>query len=200
MRNDAASHTSVVNAALAELGSTEELTSFQVDQSNSAHRARNLWSGILMALLARHPWNFAIHRVALNPSAIADGQYSWQLPDDCVRWLPDDDSRYLEREGEQLTGRARDALTIRYIRYVDDPRLWSPTFLRVMILHLAAAMAEGVTQSQAIKNALLERGEMELRAAKRVDGLETGARRRQGVTPRSDWLAARNRPYAWRGR
>lgn len=200
MRNDAASHTSVANAALAELGSTENLTSFALDQSSSAFRARALWQGILMAALARHPWNFAIRRATLNPGALVDGIRSWQLPQDCVRWLPDDAVATMEREGDTLVGRDRDALHIRYIAYVDDPALWSPGFVRVMTLQLAAAMAEGVTQSEGIKNALLERGEMEMRAARRVDGLETGARRRSGVTVRSDWLNARSRSYAWRGR
>ncbi len=200
MRNDAASHTSVANAALAELGSTENLTSFDLDQSSSAYRARALWKGILLALLARHTWNFAVRRATLNPGLLVDGVRAWQLPQDCIRWLPDDDVAALEREGDALVGRDRVALHIRYIAYVDDPALWSPGFVRVMTLHLAAAMAEGVTQSEGIKNSLLERGEMEIRAARRVDGLETGARRRSGVVARSDWLNARSRGYAYRER
>lgn len=197
------SHTSIVNAALAELGSTEKLVSFDTDTSASARRAQALWPGILRELLNLHPWNFALRRRMLNPGETFADLRHYQLPEDCVRWLPDDRNGCrgpIEREGNFLLARGDEPLPCRYIAMVDDPALWSPGFVRAMVLHLAAAMAEGVTQSESIKDRLLDRAMGSIRQAKRMDGLETGNTRRQGVTTRSDWLNSRSRAFAWRAR
>lgn len=197
------SHTSIVNAALAELGSTERLVSFDTDESSSARRARALWHGILRDLLYLHPWNFAIRRRMLNPGAAFDELRQYQLPEDCVRWLPDDRggrAGTVEREGDCLVARGSEPLSCRYIAMVNDPTLWSPGFVRAMVLRLAAAMAEGVTQSEGIKDRLLDQAVAAIKMAKRMDGLETGDTRRRGVVARSDWLNSRSRAFAWRGR
>lgn len=195
------SHTGIVNAALAELGSTEKITSFDDATSGVGRRARALWSDILRELLYQHPWNFAIRRATLNPHGDVPAYgvaRQFQLPVDCLRWLPEGDAtaRRVEREGDKLLTDA-DTLAIRYIAFLDDPSVWSPLFVRAMTLALAAAMAEGVTQSEGIKDRLAERAEMTLRKAKRADGLESGDRRRGQVQARSDWLTARQYGYTY---
>jgi hypothetical protein len=193
------SPTSILHAALAELGSTERPTSMDDPTNNSARRAHALWPGIVRQLLAQHPWNFAIARATLNVSGVAP-TFGWQrrfaLPADCLRWLPGDpahrSTERCEREGDTLVSNAT-AMTIRYIALVDDTTRWSPAFVQAAMLALAAAMAEGVTQSEGIKDRLLDRAAKAMRDAKRIDGLETGATQRGGSVTRSSWLRARSR-------
>lgn len=190
----------ILGAALAELGSTERPISLDDSSSTSAKRARSFWPAILRELLVRHPWNFAIKRRQLNRAG--DGtdfgfRSRYTLPEDCLRWLPPDpDARNAhrsEREGNALLSDAEGVLDCRYIALVDDTTQWSAGFAEAFTLMLAARMAEGVTQSEGIKDRLLERAREAIRNAKRVDGLETGSTQRGGVVVRSDWLMARGR-------
>ncbi len=193
--------TRIVNAALAELGSVTRITSID-DPTNIALAARTLWPDVLRELLALHPWNFALRRAPLNAAGAApEFGYlrKFQLPADCVRWLPHavgtPDYALCEREGDFLLSDAVAPLNIRYIAYVDTPAKWPPLFASAMTFRLAASMAEGVTQSEGIKDRLLDRAERAIGKAKRVDGLETGAQRRGRVAFSGGWLDRRNRPY-----
>ena len=130
-----ATQTSIVNQALAELGSTEIITSTDIDtSSNSAQRALQLWDGIVRDLIVSHPWNFAIRRVDLNEAggdALAFGyQRRFNLPNDCARWLPaaeaSRDWRRAEREGNQLLADCVAPFPCRYIAMIDDPAKWPP--------------------------------------------------------------------------
>ncbi|QNQ09249.1 hypothetical protein [Sphingomonas alpina] len=191
--------TRIVNGALAELGSTEKITSIDDPTSNSAKRAFAVWPEVLLDLLSRHPWNFALRRAELNVATATPAfgyERQFQLPSGCVRWLPaardDDDFEEAEREGNFLLTNA-DTLRIRYIALIDDVTVWPPAFVRAMTLMLAAAMAEGVTQSEGIKDRLAQRAEDQIAKAKRIDGLETGRTRRGRVSVQSSWLQSRNR-------
>lgn len=193
--------TRIVNAALAELGSTTRITSIE-DPGNVALTARTLWPDVLRELLSLHPWNFAIRRKALNAAGEApDFGYArkFQLPIDCVRWLPaaigSSDWHACEREGNFLLTDAVAPLNIRYIAYADEPAHWPPPFATAMTLRLAASMAETVTQAEGTKDRLLDRAEAALRKAKRVDGLETGPHRRNRKSFTGGWLDRRNRAY-----
>lgn len=199
--------TSILLGALAELGSTDRPTSIDDTTSGPAKRAKVLWNDIVRELLAAHPWNFAIQRKALNATGTAPEHgyaRAFQLPGDCVRWLPgaasDPDFALAEQEGNLLLSDATEPLNIRYVALNDDIARWPPGFVTAVKLSLAASLAEGVTQSEGIKDRLLQRAADALREGKRQDGLATGRRRRGGVVAQSNWLGARNRPYGWRGR
>lgn len=197
--------TGILHAALAELGSTERPISIDDTTSNTARRAKTLWNDLVREQLALHPWNFAIRRAQLNAAGAAP-THGWQrgflLPADCIRWLPyadtDSDWRAAEREGDYLLSDAAAPLPIRYIAAIDDVTRWSAPFVKLVTLQLAASLAEAVTQSESIKDRVLERAEAALRKAKRMDGLETGQRRRSAVVGRSDILRGRSRAYGWR--
>lgn len=199
--------TDIVNAALAELGSTTWLQSVTTSEHESAVRARALWGPMVRELIASHPWNFALKRRDLNESAEPPTfgyQRRFALPEDCVRWLPPGSTsreyRRAELEGRSILADCAAPFPCRYIAMVDDVGQWPPAFVEAVKLQLAAMMAEGVTQSQSIKDRLLDRAERQLSKAKRLDGLETGNRRRGGVIGRSDWLSARHRGRGWMGR
>lgn len=200
--------TDIVNAALAELGSTSRINSINDEQSNSARRAIAVWDMTLRLLLAEHPWNFAIKRASLNAlSAAPLSEYERQfaLPADLVRWLPaaqgDDDYFEGEVEGEVMLSDADAPLVLRYIAFVEDVSKWPASFVEAFKYKLAGSLAEGETSSQSLRDRMLDQYEYWMQKAKRRDGQATGKRRSQGrVTSRSDWLQARNRPYAGSGR
>jgi len=200
--------TDIVNAALAELGSTSRINSINDTQSNSARRALAIWDMTLRLMLAEHPWNFAIKRAKINALAaipLSEYQRQFSLPTDMVRWLPpaqgDDDYFEGEVEGEVMLSDAEAPLILRYIAYVDDVSKWPASFVEAFKYKLAGSMAEGETSSQSIRDRMEDRFEMWLSRAKRRDGQATGKRRGNNrVTVRSDWLTARRSPYAGTGR
>jgi hypothetical protein len=200
--------TDIVNAALAELGSTSRINSINDEQSNSARRANAVWNMTLRLLLAEHPWNFAIKRAKLNALAAAPlSKYERQfsLPADLVRWLPpaQGDIDYFEGEveGEVMLSDAEAPLVLRYIAFVEDVSKWPASFVEAFKYKLAASMAEGEASSQSLRDRMLDQYEYWMTKAKRRDGQATGKRRIHGrVTVRSDWLRARNSPYAGSGR
>lgn len=195
--------TGIVNAALARLGSTDRLTSIESGGSNSAYRAAVLWDDVRRALLARHPWNFAIARKRLN-AASPPPQFGYarrfKLPVDCLRWLPpgdraDRDWFEGEVEGGFILSNAAAPLPCRYIRDHDTVSEWPPMFVQAMTICLADWMCEGITQSVGINDRLIELADNAIRLAKRIDGLETGRKRAGGVVVRSEWLGSRRRSY-----
>ena len=198
------SQAEIVNAALAELGSTSRIVTL-ADQANPhARTAREVWDVVLDDLLDRHPWNFAIRRVVLNEAteAVSFGyDRAFRLPADCVRWLPPSrfghepgqSGRWFdgEREGDMILTNSDAPLECRYIARIDQPHLWFPAFQKAMVIGLAASMAEAVTQDESIKDRLQERFDRQIRIAKRRDGLESGPRRRHPIILQSDILTAR---------
>jgi hypothetical protein len=194
----------IINAALVRLGNNERITS--IDQgTNTAARFAAIWDLVRRALLNRHPWNFAISRAALNAAATAPA-FGWdrqfQLPQGCLRWLGpargEADYFEAEREGDYLLTDAEAPLNIRYIVDHDDVTRWSAGFVEAMTHTLAGWVAEGVTQSGRIAERADAIAAEAVRIAKRIDGLESTAPSRTSPVVRSDWLAARNRP--WTGR
>jgi hypothetical protein len=162
---------------------------------------------LLRLLLVQHPWNFAIRRALLNAHGGAPA-FGWnrqyQLPADCLRWLPpaegDQDWFAGECEGGFILTNAEAPLPCRYIGLACEVSKWSPGFAYAMEGYLAEALAEPVTQSESISARMEQRAEYWARQAKRIDGLETGRARRGNVTARSTWLAGRNRTRPQVGR
>lgn len=196
------SQTQIVNQALAEIGSTTRLNSLSDDQSETAQRAKAMFPLQLRDLLESHPWNFALRRAQLNEFAtppVHGWERAFQLPADCVRWLPPsrDEAAYFdgEQEGNLLLSNAEAPLLIRYISYVDDTSKWPGSFALTMVYRMAVVLVEGATGSKGTKDRMEEKSLYQLRMAKRRDGLATGQRQRGRVLVRSDLLAARNRAY-----
>lgn len=200
MASDATDQTALCNAVLAELGSTARISSIN-EGSNQANRFRAIWPLVVRYALALHPWNFAITRGLLNEAADKPA-FGWQrkfaLPPTCIRWLPpaigDADYYEGEREGDFILSNRAAPLPCRYIAYVGDVAGWSPGFVWLVKAMLAPILAEGITQSEGIASRMEELSDKLLVRAKRIDGLETGRRRRGGVVARSDWLSGRSRP------
>lgn len=202
-----ASQTDIVNAVLARIGSTERVNSIDEPGSNSARRIATQWDLARAYLTSLHPWNHAIRRAMLNASTELPAfgwQYQFRLPNDCLRWLPPahGDSDYFdgEREGGFILSNMPGPLPVRYIADINTVPDWSPGFVEALITCLAAWSALGVTEGLGISDRMGQAAELAVRKGKRMDGLETGQRRRGAVVGQSSWLSGRNRPFGWMGR
>lgn len=196
--------TGTINAALALLGSTARISNIN-DPGGPAQHAREHWDRLLRVMLADHPWNFAIARAELNEAAPAPQfgyAHAFTLPDDCARWLPPsvDDADWfagvLEGPDQILTDAAA-PLPVRYVSRAlgEQVARWPAWFEDAMVAAMAEALAEPITQSESVREAMGERARAKLAKAKRKDALESGGRRRISVDARSRWGAARSRPY-----
>lgn len=116
------------------------------------------------ALLAAHPWNFAITRITLSESATTPNHHydnAFQLPSDCLRVLEMDDEDYYEWEVENIDGVryiVTDATTckIKYISAVTNTALFSESFAQLLALRLAVSMAIPITRSKTLMAAMKE--------------------------------------------
>lgn len=110
------------------------------------------------AVLRRHPWNFAITRVAL-PALSEDPAFGWdyqyQLPNDCLRLLPltyqggfNTNPIKHAVEGRRILTDARPPLNVRYVRRVEDTREFDPLFTQLFAAELAVRGANWITGKQ----------------------------------------------------
>jgi hypothetical protein len=206
------SQTGIVNKALVMLGTARTITSLG-DATPLARTAAALWDPTRDEVLADHPWNFAIRRAALAVSAdyVPPNEYSYayELPGDCLRWLPWQEDHEDAFAGEEESGdngiryilsSATAPIYVRYIARVEDVARWSPGFVEAFAAKLARALAKPVTGQAAMIDRMEGLYQEALSGAKRQDGLATG-RRQRDASFRSNWLSARGRTFGgvrWR--
>lgn len=196
-----ASQTSMCNGALVHLGESGRIGSIN-DGSPLAKTFLAVWDQARDEVLVDHPWNFAVKREALAASAdfVPQGsQYAtaYELPRDCLRWLPwrqgHPDYFSGEQEGNFILSNA-DAPIARYIGQVENVLNWSVGFRTAMTAKLAAKTAKAITGQSRMVDKMEALYETELSKGKRQDGAATGERSRQ-LSAQSSWLGARNAPY-----
>lgn len=197
----APSQTRIVNRALTLLGTAQRIASI-TDGSALAKAALAVWDDDRDECLAEYPWKFAIGRAQIAADVTAPAfqyDFRYELPGDCLRWLPpapgDDDYFKGEQEGRFLLSSAEAPLNIRYIRRIEDLSQWSTGFITVIAHRLALDMCEAATGGlEGLSQRMLQRYETALDRAKRQDALATGDRTgRQEFT--SNWLRARGGFY-----
>jgi hypothetical protein len=199
----APSQIGIYNVAMAELGTIAHITSLT---DATASRANVLWDDLSQAMLEDYPWNFLIGRATLNATSdsmidanLDEYKYACRLPATCARWLPPapGEPNFFrgEREGQFLLLNVPPPVRIRFIRNDVPIAEWPRYFVRAMSAALAALLAEGITQSESIKNDMTDKAEVLLRRAKRLDANESGGQRRAPTTARSTWLQARTTPH-----
>lgn len=192
----APSKLSIGNRALVLLGKQERMQAID-DQTNVGRAIETCWDRVLGSTLASHPWNFAVWRAelaALAETPPFEYDFYYQLPADCVRWLPwPDDHQFAfdgEQEGDRLLTNAAAPIYIRYIRRVEDLSKWSEGALDELARRMAEELSEVVTAREEILDRMDASAEDASRKAKRQDGLATG-RRGRAATYRSNWLSSR---------
>lgn len=196
-----AGDTEMANVALGWLGTATRLSNIG-QPGPVAAAARDSLLIQVPAIMQQHPWNFAVTRQSIPSTvAIADevAEYAWsyQLPPDCLSWLPwrRGDVHYFaaEQEGDLLLSNSEGPVIVRYIRHVADRSKWSALFVTAVTAQLAFDLCEAVAASQSIRDRMSKRFDEAMADAKRADALATGRVDRPAPADLSSAVAAMGR-------
>lgn len=194
----AQSPTRICQRTLVLLGTAQRLSSLD-DGSVLAQAFRDIFDECRDELLAEHPWNFAVQRRLVAVSADYEGDDDWaygfELPANCLRWLPWAVDHVLGfegvREGRFILANEVGPLNVRYIERVEDAARWSPGYCEALAGKLAMWVAPAAAVQSDTSAARAEKiYETALSRGRRMDALENGDNDR-GPEFRSNWLGSR---------
>lgn len=187
----ATSDVGICSEALVSLGD-EPIADFN-ENSKSAQACSALYASARDDLIRRHTWNGFIKRAIgspdANPPAWGYAQ-RFPLPADCVRLLgvvilPDQSkpgaalgkpvyTTDYALEGGAVLCNAK-CIGFHYLYRNDNAAMWSPGFVRMMVLRMRWALAFPVTRDVAIEGAAASVFAAELKTYKTLDGAESPA-------------------------
>lgn len=161
----------LVNLALAKLGS-QSLASYPDTTSTAGRAVAVHWDIVRDSLQSRHRWNFCWTPATLAARDAGDFpppngySASYVLPTDCLRVLSVEeidsvvgDTDWREADGALYHRTATGDVCIEYIRRMESVGTWPPGFCMVFAYHLAAEIAETLTQSTSKRVELLKDAE-----------------------------------------
>lgn len=168
------SEVAICNSALAKVGAQRILS---LDDNNErAKLLKEQYEKIRDELLYSHPWNFATERASLAPSNVApkfDWDYQFPLASDVLRVYGTD---LPKTEPWTVEGRMfmcnYDTVQIKYIKQVTDVSKYTPGFVEVLALKIAADIAYSITQSATLASTLNDKYEKRLREVRSFDAQE----------------------------
>ena len=188
-----ASKVGICNSALIKLGASTIMS--LTDGSKNANLCNEQYARLRDDLLRSHPWNFAMKRAKLAQLATAPAfqfAYAYQLPADWLRTVSvhDNDAgagsaRY-RIEGRTILADVSE-IYLRYVGVVDDPNGMPISFQEAFAWRLAADLAQAVTQSTTVQEAMLQGLRPALATAKSIDAIEDFP----DSQPQSDWVTLR---------
>lgn len=189
----AATELEVANLALAALGA-RQITSLSGTEQE-AKACDQQFDRVRDSLLRSHPWNFATKRVELEAATDPDTEWdsAWDLPSDLVRVLrivgigedPANPVNDFAIEGRTLLLNGTEAPTLVYVCNSAAVTAWDSLFVDAMVYSLAAAIANRVTQNQALADSMLQKLEtLALPKAGNIDAKETSSRENAGSLAR----------------
>jgi len=185
----------VFNQALALLGGAQ-LSSVDSpwEQSELGILCVNNFPGVLDNALEANDWSFARGRkpLAEKPDSSPRRGYSrrYALPSDCLRPIKLTGGHNYVLEGQHLLTNAAPA-ELHYIRRVEDPRIWPPSFTAALAWGLAAILAMARTNDPQMQQVCLQRYNLALSEAMARD-----ANMQQPIEGPTDWERARFGPGA----
>lgn len=197
-----ASQISVYNLALTKLG--QDRVSSASENVESARVISSLWDLARDAVLARHPWRFAIVRDSLPAISTAPAfgfSSAYVLPEKCLRLVQVSESWvFYAAETEFYTiesapdGSGYRAiltdegapLSVRYVTRVENVGLWPALFCRAMAMQLALDAREKIAPNVNAQDIGAEY-ELSVRQAKQQNGIEMPPTR----PIESTWLSSR---------
>ena len=159
--------------ALVKLGA-QPISSFN-ENTAEAKVCAELYDSTLESLLASYPWRFALEKAVLSrlvTTPVADYQYAYQLPNDCVRVLSAGSGVKSQGLKYKIVGTTlhtnADQVTISYIARPDESD-FPPFFSNALIARLAAEFCLPLTESTNRTDYMYKRAEEEFKAAKLTD-------------------------------
>lgn len=194
-----ASAVDICNLALTRIGHSQ-ITSFS-ENSKAGDLCTLHYPIARDAVLRAHPWNFAIRRATLAPSATTPNHefdYYHVLPVGCLKvirtsWEADGYSD-TEYRIESVPGVGRCIATnesvvkIEYIAQITDPAQFDPLFVDVLAQRIAAELAMPLTDTQTAAKSMWDVYQAKLAEARTTDAME-GTPRDDSGTP--SWILAR---------
>ena len=183
----------ICNSALIKLGASTIMS--LTDGSKNANLCNEQYDKLRDDLLRTHPWNFAIRRAKLAQLSEVPAfgfAHAYQLPAEWLRTVTvhDNDAgagavRY-RIEGRRILADAPD-IWLRYVAAVDDPNEMPIAFREALAWRIAADLAQAVTQSSTVQEAMLQGFRPALATAKSIDAIEDYP----PEPPPSSWVIAR---------
>lgn len=169
----AVTQVSICNSALIKCGS---ITISSIGQNTREARLLNsVWDKVRDELLRSHPWNFAIKRATLSPTATTpdfEYDYEYDLPNDCIRILDEEysDTDYVIEGRKILSNEA--TLSFRYIYRNEDVDTWDSSFAETMAWRLAQEISYALAPNSALQDRLEAGFKRSMSEARNVDGSE----------------------------
>jgi hypothetical protein len=171
----------IANRALGRLGA--RAISSLSDTTAEAKACAAAYEHVRDEALRSHRWNFARKRATLTVLEDApefEWSYQYDLPADCLRVMEINESDVwalpsplFEIEGRRILTDSP-TLQLKYIAMVTDADLYDVLFVRVLVLSLAAEIAEKVTGSpQLVQQLLQEKESLTQGLARKIDANES---------------------------
>ncbi|UDQ99389.1 hypothetical protein AAEX28_04710 [Lentisphaerota bacterium WC36G] len=134
------SQVDICNKALLK-ASLSPITSFE-ENNKSARCCKSLYELTKQSLLASFPFNFATKNIALQAvdKTVLDYSNAFVLPTDYLHLQKTDADDYEVCGNEIHTNNG--SLSIKYTANIDNPNLFSASFIDVFVLHLAAEFSQ----------------------------------------------------------
>lgn len=165
----------ICNSAMIKVGAAL-ITAF-TDNTKEARLCNHQYPRVRDAILRSAPWSFATKRVALTAAVVTlefGDETVFQLPADCVKvWKLDDPTAKFKVEGRRLlTSDITDTLNLWYISNAATPADYDAAFQEAVACALAADLAYPLTQSDSLKQGLLQQTEFYINQARSYNSQE----------------------------
>lgn len=168
----------ICNRALQKLGASRIVS--LTDDTVSGRACNLAYEPVRDRELRRHPWNFAIARVSLASDVATPAYgytYSFTLPGDCLRVLPNDPNEGVYHTDYKVEGRkilVNDAgpIYVRYLQKITDTAQFDTLFSEALSCALAMEMCEELTQSNSKRQLAADEYKAIILEARRTNALE----------------------------
>jgi hypothetical protein len=169
----AVTQVSICNLALIRCGAAR-ISSISQD-TKTAVALNAIWDMSRDIVMAAHPWNFAIKRDTLAPTATTPEygyDYEYDLPSDCLRLLREEDSdvEYVVEDSKILSDESE--LIVSYIYRNENENSWSPGFANALAWYLVVQIGFTLTQQTKLVESAEKAYKLALAEARYVDASE----------------------------
>lgn len=164
------SKTDICNRALIKLGKAT-IRDINTDETPQGTLCKAVYVSMLDEVLRQAEWNFAVSRQALNKDASGSPLYEWSyryiLPTipPLVKIISVENNVPFKIEGNFLVSNA-DTIKLKYIGRIDDPNLYDPLFINVLVLRIAYEISFALTSQTSLGDNIYKQYLLALEEAK----------------------------------